>query len=61
MRVSETAIADVTVDDDGCQVVLLPEGFRIQGDSVRVRQGENGQLILEPISTGPSSTSSPSD
>ena len=33
---------------DGCQLVKLPEGFRLEGDTVSIRrQGES--LVLQPI------------
>ena len=33
---------------NGCQLVKLPEGFKLEGDSVSIRrQGES--LVLEPI------------
>jgi virulence-associated protein VagC len=33
---------------DGCQLVKLPEGFQLEGDTVSIRR-QGASLVLEPI------------
>jgi antitoxin VapB len=46
--VAETGVAKVFMHGRS-QAVRLPKEFRLSTDRVRVRRGEGGRLILEPM------------